>query len=181
MSHTHIEIITDASMVGYVGSVREGLQLSVGAGIARLRGSDGVASSQVFRGVVIFESTQSFEAEIITGLKCLKILETQYTLSACNITWHCDLHYLDTLIHAPDKIQNQTLKKLVFDILEMIPISQLVIRYPSTSGAKKYHYYCHRICSEVRQQILNSELNPHETIKQVFKKHASWSLLESSL
>ena len=189
-----IEIITDASLLCYISEIKQPkpevdkeLKLGIGAGICRLKAQD-IASQneitkQILRGVFLFDCTQSFDAELLCGLKVLEQVNKSIGLKDNSINWICDLSYINPLFNDPNKIQNQTLKSIINEIKEITKESKLQIIYPEKSSDKKYHDYCHRICTEVRENILkNSNLFPEysniaELTSEVFKKHSNWKLI----
>lgn len=188
-----LEIITDACLVEP--------NIGVGAAICRIKLLNHEINSskmtQILRGYWVFKASQSFEAEIITGILCIKeclsIIDSGISMDICKnknlsqsqlkIKYLCDLPYLQDLLDDENMGSNIVLKDLVKILANLTSIYDFKINYPKTSSEKKYHQYCHRICSEVRSSIINKDFDQNtlrDLLKKTMDKHSNWKFLESS-
>jgi len=175
-----IDVITDATVLNNT--------IAIGSCIVR-RKNDLLDKVQLFKGVWVLDAKQSFEAEILCGLKTFNLFSNSLKLKDIHeVNWVCDLEYLPNLIDKKIKSplfesNNKTLDDFLTKIISSSNNYTLKIRYPKTSSDNKYHQSCHRICTSIRQHVLQSDCmtfdqkeNLQKKINEYLKKYSDWSV-----
>jgi hypothetical protein len=169
-------------------------EIGIGGSICRLKtlnsSQNNQNMSQILRGCWIFPASQSFEAELLTGVhsivECLKRINPTSTDPnlKLKIRWYCDLPYLNDLFLNKDAGSNSKLRDLIEQIIILTQGHSFEVVYPTQASELKYHNYCHRICSEIRSGLKennHTSENPQIIGKQILSKHKKWTLISFNL